>query len=310
LKQSALFHGYVFSVAETHPLQTKLTFILTDFEPNSNRQSIPKSEAENIINTARNMPIKIAFDGTTEVGHNRATPIGPIIDTRLDTINGSEVIVADALLWKSEYPEIDEYLKTAQAENKKVGTSWELYYSKSRSEDGIEWLEGIVVAGTAIVKVPAYGDRTPILSIAERVNMEEKITELETALADLRSQFESAQKELEKAQSERDQLVAEKEAEAASKVKAELLSKRVAQLNEIGMTVDETDTDMISFLESAADDTFNLLARNWEYAKTKTVESPVAAKAEETVKVPATFGNRKPSADALAEALVKMFDNK
>ena len=310
MSKVAQFSGYVFSVAEAHPLQTKITFVLTDFLPNSNRQSIPKSEAANILATAKNMPIKINFDGTSENGHTRAIPVGPITDTRLDTVDGNEVVLAEALLWKSEYPEIDEYLKSAQSESKRVGTSWELYYKESRSEDGIEWLEGIVVAGTAIVKVPAYGDRTPILSIAEERKMEEKVTELEAAFAELKAQLENTQKELEKAQSERDQLRAEKEAEAQRKAVQDLIEKRVAQLNEVGVPFNSEDEEMMSWLGAVADDTFNVFVRNFEYAKGKASEVSVEAKAEEVVKVPATFGTRKPNADAVAEALVKWFDNK
>lgn len=50
-----------------NPFQTELEFVSTDFEPNKNKQAIPKSEAENIINSARNMPNKVNLRKTKKV---------------------------------------------------------------------------------------------------------------------------------------------------------------------------------------------------------------------------------------------------
>lgn len=45
-KQLARVHGYIRAIADSsHPLQTGLSLILTDFEPNKNNQGVPLSEA-------------------------------------------------------------------------------------------------------------------------------------------------------------------------------------------------------------------------------------------------------------------------
>ena len=71
-----------------HPFQTQIEFIFTDFLPNKNNQGIPIEEAQNIINTAIGMPIKISR--AQEKGHAGAIPVGPIqrygwVQTKIET---------------------------------------------------------------------------------------------------------------------------------------------------------------------------------------------------------------------------------
>lgn len=328
MSKTAEFNGYVYAVAnveqEAHPLQTRISFVLTDFQPNVNKQAVPRSEAENVIATAKGMPVKINFNGLSEGGHTRAVPVGPITDARLETIEDREVILAEAILWKNEYGEIDDYLKSSTAENKRVGTSWELYYKESEELDGVEWLKGIVLAGTAIVKDPAYGDRTPILAIAEMI-MEEKIKELELKLEEYELMLNQMKLELEKSMMERDELMTEyssvkterdalaeeirlenerKEAEARQRDAEARLRGRQEALAEVGVVVADDDDEMRDFLSTASDDVFNLFVRN--YKNVKPAEASVKAEAE--VKVPSTFGSSKPKADAIAQALSKYFE--
>lgn len=161
----ANFSGMVKAEANaSHPLQHNLKFIFTDFEPNKNRQGVPKSEADNILATAMYMPVKVNYTGNRVRGHANAAPIGPItsVEYRDDYISGNAVI------WRSENPDFIEYLKKASAEEGGVRFSWELYYRDSEFDDhGVEWLRGVVVGAITIVDDPAYGDRTPLLSFAE-----------------------------------------------------------------------------------------------------------------------------------------------
>jgi hypothetical protein len=164
-------HGSIRAIADqTHPLQTKLSLILTDFNPNGNRQGIPLTEKENIIRTAPLEPIKINFTGDGYSGHAGAFPIGAISSAYAGQDNGRDVIFADAVLWNDIYEDIDDHLKAAFAEG--VGTSWEIYYTDSEMDaDGVQWLSDCIFAGTCIVDVPAYGpNRTRILAIAEKLN--------------------------------------------------------------------------------------------------------------------------------------------
>lgn len=166
LQPSATFQGYLYRVAEAaNPLQTELTFCLTDFQPNKNGQAIPRTEAENIIRTVQNMPIKIRPGAVGKLGHNGARPIGPIVSAWED----GDKVMASALIWNKEFPDETDFLKTAYAENITVGTSWELYFGTATNESGVEWLHDITMSGSCIVDDPAYGARTSILAIAEEI---------------------------------------------------------------------------------------------------------------------------------------------
>src|SRR5437870_3016557 len=125
-KAAARMHGFIRAVADqAHPLQTRLSLILTDFEPNRNKQAIPRSEAEALIRTAVNSPLKINFDGAEIYGHKGAKPIGTIIEPAMGNDNGREVIFAEAVVWNDINPEVDDHIKKAFAEG--IGTSWEIY---------------------------------------------------------------------------------------------------------------------------------------------------------------------------------------
>jgi len=179
---AALMHGFIRAVADqAHPLQTRLSLILTDFEPNRNKQAVPRSEAEALLRTAINSPLKINFDGSEIYGHKGAKPIGTIIEPALGVDNGREVIIAEAIVWNDINPEVDKYMKQAFAEG--IGTSWEIYYDADAAtidDNGVEWLSGCVFAGTCIVETPAYGpNRTRLLAIAEELNKRDEQSEKE-----------------------------------------------------------------------------------------------------------------------------------
>ncbi len=171
MQKSTTVTGYIRAIADqTHPLQTKLSLILTDFEPNGNRQGVPLSEKDNILKTAMYMPLKINFNGESFAGHTGAFPIGPIVNVYEGEDNGRAVIYGEAIIWNEVYNDVAEHLRIAFSEG--VGTSWEIYYDDSTSdENGVQWLNGCVFAATAIVEVPAYGpNRTRVLAIAEALN--------------------------------------------------------------------------------------------------------------------------------------------
>lgn len=170
MQQKITVNGYIRAVADQdHPLQTKMSLIITDFEPNGNKQGIPESEKQNIIHYALNMPLKISFDGKGYAGHTGAIPVGPIINVYESEDNGRRVIAGDAIIWNEVYDDIADHLKVAFSEG--IGTSWEIFYdSIDTDSNGNQWLHGCIFAGTAIVQVPAYGpNRTRVLAIAEQL---------------------------------------------------------------------------------------------------------------------------------------------
>lgn len=166
-----------------HPYETLIDFILTDFQPNKNNQAIPVAEAESIIASAINMPVKIHLQ---QKGHANAVPVGPIRSAWLGKDGERDVIYAQASIWNREFPEVDTFIKTAYAEEIPIGTSWEIGYGNSEQISGVEWLHDLVFAATAIVENPAYGKmRTRVLSVAEQLTMEEernKLLELQEQL--------------------------------------------------------------------------------------------------------------------------------
>lgn len=175
-------HGFIRAVADqAHPLQTRLSLILTDFEPNRNKQAVPRTEAEALIRTANNSPLKINFDGVEVYGHKGAKPIGTIVSPIMGNDNGREVIFAEAVVWNDINPDVDEHIKMAFAEG--IGTSWEIYFDPDKTvtdDNGVEWLGGCVFAGTCIVDTPAYGpNRTRLLAIAEELYKRDEEMEIE-----------------------------------------------------------------------------------------------------------------------------------
>lgn len=171
MKNVVKINGYIRAIADqNHPLQTRLSLILTDFMPNGNNMGIPQKEKDNIIRYAQHSPLKINFNGETFAGHVGAFPIGSITSAFEGQDNGRDVIFGEAVLWNDIYEDIDEYLKAVFAEG--VGTSWEIYYTDADVDDnGVQWLNDCVFAGTCVVETPAYGpNRTRILAIAEKLN--------------------------------------------------------------------------------------------------------------------------------------------
>lgn len=162
------------SASETNPLQSVIEFVFTDFSPNKNRQGVPQAEAINIIKTGMYMPVKVNFLGEEVAAHKNAVPIGPIIELKED----EDRVIGKAIIWKDEYADLVAYLEKASASEGGVQFSWELYYRNSTKDaDGIQWLEGIVVAGIAIVDDPAYSGRTPLLSFAENRDKANELSE-------------------------------------------------------------------------------------------------------------------------------------
>lgn len=158
-----------------HPFIKEIEVVLTDFEPNANGEGISKTEIDNIIRTSKLTPIKIAVSETGYSGHTGAHPVGAITEAFVDTYQGRDVIMGKAFIWKDQYPAVYDLLKSRSEESEFIGTSWEVYYTSAVEKEGVRWLQDITFAGTCIVDNPAYGNRTPLLSVAEE---KEKMEEL------------------------------------------------------------------------------------------------------------------------------------
>lgn len=181
---SSMKGGFRLSLAANfdHPFIKEIEVVLTDFEPNANNEGISRSEAENIMRTATYTPIKIAASTAGYGGHSNANPIGAITEAYMGQYEGRDVIMGKAFIWKDEYPAVYDMLKSQADQSQFIGTSWEVYYGAEETVNGVKWLKNITFAGTCIVDTPAYGNRTPLLSLAEE---KEQMNELEKQILEL-----------------------------------------------------------------------------------------------------------------------------
>ncbi len=277
------FHGYIKAYADTtsiHPLQTIVELVITPFTPNSNNQCISENEADNILKSALNQPLKINFDGQTLGGHKDSVCIGPIIYAeKTDT-----EIIGRAVIWSDEFQATAEYLKKAYAANQAPGTSWEIYYKDSRQENGIEYLQGCVFAANTIVSNPSYGAATMLRSIAEDLTKDEgmsnetKDTNAE-GLEQEREEITSVQDQLWAIWSMLDNLYYKTfEIEEAEATKTENLDNFSSRLNDLVTRLNERATTANVALSEATVELTTLKAEK--------------AKAEEEVQKAKTFAER------------------
>jgi hypothetical protein len=292
-------HGFM-RVAETtsaNPLLKEVELILTDFEANANKEGIPQKESANIIRTALHTPIKIAASETTYAGHKGAIPVGPIIDVYEDTHDGKPVIKAKAIIWSDEFKEVYSLLKSQAGEREYIGTSWEVYYQDAEAIDGVNWLNNVTFAGTCIVDVPAYGDRTKLLKVAEK----EMVEELKAKISELEASLQEKENELNGLREENNAF----KAEADAKAKAEKRQNVANKLLVAGFTQSEVDEKLDFYLELPEDSFEKILA---DFVKTRTEASK---KEEANPIIPEPKGSHdKLDSKAIASGLKQLLSKK
>lgn len=172
LTEAAKFDVVISSIVdvpkqEDHPFISIATFILADDKPNGNKQAVDYSEFDNIRRTAINMPVKMNFLGSDIADHAGSIPIGVIRSIEeVELSDGSHQLIAEAALWKEEYPEEISFLKTKFEEGDAPGVSYELGYAESETKGGVQWIKKVVTLAATFVKHPAYEGRTKLLAFA------------------------------------------------------------------------------------------------------------------------------------------------
>ena len=199
LIKDKLGEGDAFASIALNPTLRWLKFVLTDDQPNENKQRIPQEEFDNLIRSGINMPIKMA-EGDIADGHPGSKPIGVI--THLKQV--ANKIEGLAALWSSERPDdvdliIDEFESGTPPQ-----ISWEVPFDEEiLGDDGISTLKGIILRAATLVRLPAFAGRTPVLAIAskdikpieanannqEDTMTDEQIKELEDKLAEATSKI-------------------------------------------------------------------------------------------------------------------------
>lgn len=233
--------GEAFASQSLNPFFQWAKIIVTDDEPNLNKQRIPLEEFNNLIKTGLYTPIKMTESEISD-GHEVAQgkPVGTITQMAVD---GNRLIALSAL-WKRERPDDIDLLKKMYSEGNPPQVSWELSFSESKEEnDGVEALYGTSLNGLTILSNPAYAGRTPFIAMSEKKNKEAySVEELEKAKETI-SSLEEQMKEL---QAKYDELVktskaSEDELETLREFKKEIDAKaeEVAKMDEIKSKFDE-----------------------------------------------------------------------
>jgi hypothetical protein len=145
----------------SNPTVTWAKFILTDDQPNANKQRIPFETFASLIKTGLFMPIKMA-EGKINDGHEEAKPIGAI--THLKVIGNK--IQGLAALWKRERPDDVASIKDKYSKGQPLELSWELLYSESSMDGDVENITDPIMKAITLVGKPAYEGRTPIIALA------------------------------------------------------------------------------------------------------------------------------------------------
>lgn len=266
---NAQFIGNIRAYAsKNNPLQTIIEFVLTDFQPNHNNQCIPQSEAHNIVTSALHMPIKVYFRNDKIKGHAFSVPIG----TLAEVWQQDDVIMARSIIWKNEYPDIDEYLRKATSEGKMIGTSWEILYDHAETENKITNLYGCLVQATTIVDDPAYGERTRILSIAESLNYMDELDKISVAFYDVLQLIDGLYAEMYQKQIEKTAI--ENASTALDKLKtmiADLQSSAAAAIQQSESATSENE--LLKNEKMALEDKINIVSQRITDLELEKVES-------------------------------------
>jgi hypothetical protein len=164
-----------FASVSLNPTFRWCKFILTDDQPNLNKNRIPLEEFENLIKSGIHAPIKMAYKNIKD-GHDESFPLGTITSLQQE----GNVIKGLAALWSMERESDVEQIKKRFDEGLPLNLSWEvLYKTAEEEENGVFALKDTVLTATTLVGMPAYAGRTPILQVASVQNSEELTLELE-----------------------------------------------------------------------------------------------------------------------------------
>ncbi len=115
--------GQSFAAISLNPTFAMVKFILTDDQPNANKQRIPKSEFPNLVRTGIYAPIKMALEGIKE-DHSNALPIGVITHLKEE----ESQVLGIAALWVREREKDVKMLKEMHATGNLPQLSWEILH--------------------------------------------------------------------------------------------------------------------------------------------------------------------------------------
>jgi hypothetical protein len=310
-----------FASVSLNPTLRWLKFILTDDQPNENKQRIPQEEFANLIKSGINMPIKMA-EGDIANGHDDSKAIGVI--THLKQV--ANKIEGLAALWSKERPDDVDLIINEFESGSPPQISWEIPYTEEDFDDeGVATLRGIILRAATLVRLPAFAGRTPVIAVAakeikpieaeaeikEDINMSEdklkeltdqlaqaneRIVELEGQLKEKEEGFASVEEELTdlrefKAQIDKDTEEAEKLASvraAFAEAEIEKPDEYFIENKELLLSLDEASRDFMVQEMSA-------------FAKTSVANASVSEEEEEEEEGLPAITNTEGVVDILAD---------
>lgn len=237
---------FVAEASRENPKLGWLEFVLTDDQPNDNKQGIRKEGFASLVDTGKLTPIKMA-SGKIKDDHSDAIPLGVISELE----EKETQVVGKAAIWKEERASDYDMIKAMSAKGKPINVSWEIVYVDSEVDDaGIEWISEPVLTAATIVGIPAYGGRTPVVSVAS-VKPDGDEGEEDTPPGDDdtgeddQEATKKAEAKLEKRMSELEKelrvLRDYKEAREKEDTDNELLANRLVQFTEAGFEFSDED---------------------------------------------------------------------
>lgn len=174
-----------------HPYLTTSKFIFADDKgaplstaPSGLMQGIEFEDFDEVIKTSIHMPIKMFYTGHGAGNHLGSYVIGHITDMqKAKAEDGTNQLIAEAVLYAEEFPEEVAHLKKVYAEGKPPGISYEMIYGDSIIKNGVQWLKKVVTTAATFVRDPAYGKRTAMLALASAADDTEVIPTLKAFIA-------------------------------------------------------------------------------------------------------------------------------
>jgi len=250
--------NFIAEAALENPNLGWMEFILTDNQPNDNKQGIKSEAFAGLIQSGLFMPLKMAL-GEIQQDHSEARPLGTIASLEDQT----EKIFGKAAIWKLFRANDYKMLLEMSSKKEPINISWELSYTESDiDEDGVEWLGDPVLTAAAIVGLPAYGNRTPVLSVASKkdegeTDMEEKKVpeseepETEETKTEVVVNVSVDAEEVKSLRKQVEDLEEYKETRETEDAKASMLKQRIGMFAEAGFdfTDEEIETNELVWLE-------------------------------------------------------------
>jgi len=245
----------VIAAISLNPTLRWIKFVVTDDQPNANKQRIPKSEFANLIKTGLHMPIKMA-QGFIREGHEFSVPIGTITGLR----DADTFVEGIAALWGKEFPTEVQLLRDMHDTDERPQLSWEILYSDSSidKDTEIEDFEDVALSAVTVVGMPAYEGRTPIVSMAaleayritqeEQEDMEKTLEDLTKLVEDLKGEkatlqeeFDTLSDEMKVLKVEHGELVSFKEKVEAASARSERIVALIELFSNSGVAISEED---------------------------------------------------------------------